>query len=147
MLKAILDYSNCPRTLWMQKWPAQCVLNASQTLWTREVEEFLKARGNQGAHANYEQLKRQLDDMVILIRGHISKSARITVGSLAVVDVHARDVQKKLADAGVSTVTDFDWISQMRCVLYGFIDLISNCIKCITTASGFFLVWDFILLS
>ena len=29
-------------------------------------------------------------------------------------DVHARDVQKKMAEAGVARVTDFDWISQMR---------------------------------
>lgn len=98
----------------MQKWSAQSVLNGSQTHWTREVEGCLNARGNQGAYAYYEQLRRQLDDMVILIRGDISKTARVTIGSLAVLDVHARDVQKKLADAGVCNVTDFDWISQMR---------------------------------
>jgi dynein heavy chain, axonemal len=114
MLKAIKDYPLVSRTTWMQKWPAQCVLNGSQAHWTREVEECLRARGNQGAYAYFEQLRRQLDDMVVLIRGQISKAARVTVGSLAVVDVHARDVQKKLAEAGVSLVTDFDWISQMR---------------------------------
>ena len=114
MIKAIQDYSHCPRTAWMQKWSAQSVLNGSQTYWTREVEQCLNARGNQGAYAYYEQLRRQLDDMVILIRGDISKTARVTIGSLAVLDVHARDVQKKLADAGVCNVTDFDWISQMR---------------------------------
>ena len=114
MIKAIQDYSHCPRTVWMQKWPAQCVLNGSQVHWTSEVEECLTARGNQGAYAYYERLRRQLDDMVLLIRGNISKTARVTIGSLAVLDVHARDVQKKLADAGVCNVTDFDWISQMR---------------------------------
>ena len=114
MLNAILDYTLRPRTEWMQRWAAQCVLNGSQTHWTREVEEFLKAKGNDGAYAYFEQLKRQLADMVLLIRGKISKAARITVGALAVVDVHARDVQKKIAEAGVTYVTDFDWISQMR---------------------------------
>ena len=114
MLNAILDYTLRPRTDWMQRWAAQCVLNGSQAHWTREVEECLKSRGNEGAYAYYEQLKRQLEDMVILIRGKISKAARTTVGALAVVDVHARDVQKKMAEAGVSSVTDFDWISQMR---------------------------------
>ena len=98
----------------MQKWSAQSVLNGSQVHWTSEVEECLTARGNQGAYAYYEQLRRQLDDMVVLLRGDISKTARVTIGSLAVLDVHARDVQKKLADAGVCSVTDFDWISQMR---------------------------------
>lgn len=31
-----------------------------------------------------------------------------------------RDVQKKMAEAGVSSITDFDWISQMR---YLYVDL------------------------
>lgn len=82
--------------------------------YTREVEEALKHKGNEGAWEYYRQLVRQLEDMVLLIRGNISKAARVTVGALAVVDVHARDVQKKMAESGVSKVTDFDWISQMR---------------------------------
>jgi dynein heavy chain len=98
----------------IKKWAAQCVLNGSQAHWTREVEETLKSGGNEGCYSYYEQLKRQLEDMVILIRGNISRNARTTVGALAVVDVHARDVQKKMAESGVSSVTDFDWISQMR---------------------------------
>jgi dynein heavy chain len=114
MYKAIVDYTMCSRTEWMQKWAAQCVLNGSQTHWTREVEQSLNENGNKGCYDYYTQLCRQLEDMVILIRGKISKLARVTVGALAVVDVHARDVQKKMADAGVSKVTDFDWMSQMR---------------------------------
>lgn len=31
-----------------------------------------------------------------------------------VIDVHARDVVKLLVDRGVSDLTDFDWISQLR---------------------------------
>eukprot|EP01038_Epipyxis_sp_PR26KG_P005424 gene5424-7514_t len=114
MYHSIIDYTLCSRTEWMQKWAAQCVLNGSQCHWTREVEEALKAKGNDGAWLYYNQLVKQLEDMVILIRGKISKAARVTVGALAVVDVHARDVQKKMAEAGVAKVTDFDWISQMR---------------------------------
>ena len=32
MLNAILDYTLRPRTDWMQRWAAQCVLNGSQVL-------------------------------------------------------------------------------------------------------------------
>lgn len=114
MLHAIIDYSTRSRTEWMQIWAAQCVLNGSQCHWTREVEESLKSGGNEGCWNYYRQLVKQLEDMVILIRGKISKAARTTVGALAVIDVHARDVQKKMAEAGVAKITDFDWISQMR---------------------------------
>jgi dynein heavy chain, axonemal len=30
MYKAIVDYPAIPRTVWMQKWPGQCVINGSQ---------------------------------------------------------------------------------------------------------------------
>jgi dynein heavy chain, axonemal len=114
MICAIVEYPKVPRTDWMQKWAAQCVLNGSQFHWTREAEAAMTASGNEGVWSYYEQLCKQLADMVILIRGKISKLARVTVGALAVVDVHARDVQKKMAEAGVSSISDFDWIAQMR---------------------------------
>jgi len=50
----------------------------------------------------------------VLIRGKLDALARITLGSLTVIDVHARDVTKKMAASGVSKLNDFDWISQLR---------------------------------
>jgi dynein heavy chain len=115
MLKAVVDYTQRPRTDWMQRWPSQCVLNGSQVHWTREAEQAFKERGNAGALEYYKQLDKQLQDMVLLIRRRdIAKSARVTIGALAVIDVHARDVQNKMVLDGVAEVTDFAWMSQMR---------------------------------
>ena len=82
---AVIDYGETKRTEWMQKWAGQCVLNGSQVHWTKEVEEELVEKGNQGMHDYYNKLVQQLTDMVILIRGNISKAARVTVGALAVI--------------------------------------------------------------
>ena len=114
MLSAIQDYTVSKRTDWMQKWPGMIVLNGSQAHWTRECEEYMKEKGNAGVRQYWQDCVTQLNDMVFLIRGKLSKNARMTVGALAVIDVHARDVLKKMADAGVKAPTDFDWVSQMR---------------------------------
>lgn len=48
------------------------------------------------------------------VRGKLTSLERKTIGALIVIDVHARDVVKDLADSGLTDVTDFDWISQLR---------------------------------
>lgn len=59
-------------------------------------------------------------DMIVVqlqVRGRLTSLERKTIGALIVIDVHARDVVKELADSGLTDVTDFDWISQLRYVL------------------------------
>ena len=100
----------------MLDWPGQVVLNGSQVHWTLETEKALADKGNQGVYDYYDQIKSQLADMVVLIRTGLSSNQRTTVGALAVIDVHARDVMKAMADAGVAESTDFDWQSDAASV-------------------------------
>ena len=111
---AIIDYTKRRRTKWMQAWPGMCVINCSQNHWTREIEDALTNDGAAGAKAMFEQQQRQLDDMVVCVRGKLSKLARKSVGALAVMDVHAKDVTQKLMQLGVSDKGAFEWISQLR---------------------------------
>jgi dynein heavy chain len=114
MIRAVRAYPDTVRTQWMLDWPGQVVLNASQVHWTSETETALSEKGNQGVYDYYEQIQQQLADMVLLIRRGLNSNQRTTVGALAVIDVHARDVMQAMGDAGVSSGTDFDWQSQMR---------------------------------
>ena len=61
-----------------------------------------------------EHQMEQLAEMVVLVRGELTKQARTTIGALTVVDVHARDVMKKLVFDHTEDKQDFNWISQMR---------------------------------
>jgi len=90
------------------------VLNVSQLYWTREVESAFDREGKQGLVTYLAQLNAQLQEIVNLVRGKLSKMERTTLGALTVIDVHARDVIQDMAEIGVEKATDFNWSSQLR---------------------------------
>uniref|UniRef100_A0AAZ3Q3C2 Dynein heavy chain 1, axonemal n=1 Tax=Oncorhynchus tshawytscha TaxID=74940 RepID=A0AAZ3Q3C2_ONCTS len=95
-----------PRTEWVLSWPGQVVIAGCQTFWTTEVSNALE----QGDLTDrlYPQLQTQL------VRGRLSKMQRAVLSALIVIEVHAKDVAAKLVEEGVSSINDFEWISQLR---------------------------------
>uniref|UniRef100_U3K1D6 Dynein axonemal heavy chain 12 n=1 Tax=Ficedula albicollis TaxID=59894 RepID=U3K1D6_FICAL len=121
MLKTVRDviarsrkaYLETERKRWVLEWPGQVVLCVSQMYWTSEVHEVLH-NGPKGLKDYYDTLQLQLNDIVELVRGKLSKQTRITLGALVTIDVHARDVIKEMIGSGVQSETDFQWLAQLR---------------------------------
>ncbi|XP_062847578.1 dynein axonemal heavy chain 3 [Trichomycterus rosablanca] len=105
------QYPEVDRKKWVLQWPGQVVICASSIFWTSEVSNAIQ---NNTLHAYVDQCNTQISDIVELVRGKLSAGARLTLGALTVIDVHARDVVMKLVQDGVSSLNDFQWISQLR---------------------------------
>jgi dynein heavy chain len=114
MYRSVLDYQKKHRKQWMQDWAGMFVLNGSQVHWTREIEKGLNTGGLEGLKKELEKQKHQLADMVVLVRGELTKNARNAIGALTVIDVHARDVVINCITNGVADPANFLWSSQLR---------------------------------
>ncbi|NXL44771.1 DYH1 protein, partial [Podilymbus podiceps] len=110
--RSIGVYPETPRTTWVLQWPGQVVIAGCQIFWTKEVSEALEA----GDLSNrlFPQLNTQLGNLVALVRGKLSKMQRAVLSALIVIEVHAKDVAAKLIEENVTSMNDFEWISQLR---------------------------------
>uniref|UniRef100_A0A8C9V6G4 Dynein axonemal heavy chain 7 n=1 Tax=Scleropages formosus TaxID=113540 RepID=A0A8C9V6G4_SCLFO len=109
--EGVKEYVQVPRKKWVLRWPGQVVICASSVFWTSEVSEAIE---NNSLPAYLQQSNDQIADIVELVRGKLPGGARMTLGALTVIDVHARDVVAKLAHDGISSLNDFQWMSQLR---------------------------------
>ncbi|KAI8840277.1 hypothetical protein BC829DRAFT_446998 [Chytridium lagenaria] len=106
-------YPTKPREQWVLDWPGQVVLCVSSIFWTMGMERAI-LQGKKGLEEFCAQLNAELAEVITLVRGDLPKMARVTLGALVVIDVHARDVTAALAHEGVKEISDFSWLSQLR---------------------------------
>ena len=93
------------------KWPAQLTLATSQVVWTAEVVQAFK---DGSLESCYNKMLVRLDAYRKLAMTNLSVKDRRGLSALIVIEVHARDVLKKLIDQNIKSETDFEWISQMK---------------------------------
>jgi dynein heavy chain len=111
--ESLITYIKEKRVEWVRAWMGQAVLCITQYYWTQNIH--ISIQGGQKPLEAYLQLNtEQINDIVKLVRGKLSKQNRTTLGALVVLDVHARDVLKKLVDEKVSSEDDFSWLCQLR---------------------------------
>lgn len=111
---AIASYKNEKRTVFVQRWTGMIVLATDCLHWTKDVEDAMNSKGLDGVISVEKQMIQELKDIVELVRGELSKQARLIIGALVVLDVHNKDVTSLLVQKGVSSPADFDWNSQLR---------------------------------
>ena len=109
-------YATTERKKWVLEWPGQVVLLGSQIYWTRDIAEALRnEKSNPGSVKKAaEKCDQQLKEIIELVRGDLTPLQRKTLSALVVMDVHNRDVARKLAEDGISSERDFSWLSQLR---------------------------------
>merc|ERR1719478_1529598 len=74
----------------------------------------MEAKGHEGLKEVLKKMQDELVDIVALVRGDLSKQARLIIGAMVTLDVHNKDVVVLLVENGVSSAQEFDWNSQLR---------------------------------
>lgn len=96
---------------WIHEWPGQIVQCCNCIQWTNDVTQAIL----EGTLKQQTELcTKQIETSVKMIQGRLSIGTQITVEALIVIDVHGRDIVKKLHELKVKGISDFNWISQLR---------------------------------
>uniref|UniRef100_A0A8C3LCE3 Dynein axonemal heavy chain 9 n=1 Tax=Chrysolophus pictus TaxID=9089 RepID=A0A8C3LCE3_CHRPC len=107
MTEAVTAYEEKPREQWLFDYPAQI-------WWTTEVGiAFARLEeGYENAMKEYHKKQvTQLNTLVTMLIGQLSKGDRQKIMTICTIDVHARDVVAKMI---VDSAQAFVWLSQLR---------------------------------
>lgn len=77
--QAIDAYPIKERTAWILDWPGQTILCVSQLYWTQQIELAMR-KGVPGLKKYLNQCEAELNAIILIIRGKLSKQNRITLG-------------------------------------------------------------------
>ncbi|VDM15555.1 unnamed protein product [Hydatigera taeniaeformis] len=113
ILSCLEDYMQTTRRDWVKHWCGQAVLAITMTYWTSNCTNAIN-KGLKELVSYMQENTRQIEEIVEMVRGKLSKQNRTTLQALIVLTVHARDVVQTLVDEKVRSDTEFPWLSQLR---------------------------------
>ncbi|KAM3922058.1 dynein axonemal heavy chain 9 [Leptodactylus fuscus] len=117
MTEAVTAYEEKPREQWLFDYPAQVALTCTQIWWTTEVGiSFARLEeGYENAMKEYYKKQvSQLNTLITMLIGQLSKGDRQKIMTICTIDVHARDVVSKMIAQKVDNAQAFVWLSQLR---------------------------------
>ncbi|XP_071659244.1 dynein axonemal heavy chain 9-like [Patagioenas fasciata] len=117
MTEAVMAYEEKPREQWLFDYPAQVALCCTQIWWTTEVGiAFARVEeGYENAMKEYHKKQvTQLNTLVTMLIGQLSKGDRQKIMTICTIDVRARDVVAKMIAQKVDNAQAFIWLSQLR---------------------------------
>ena len=95
----------------------QVALAGTQIWWTTEVNIAFN-RMEEGFETAlkdyYKKQVNQLNTLINLLLGDLSKADRQRIMTICTIDVHARDVVQKMIAQKVDNAQAFIWLSQLR---------------------------------
>uniref|UniRef100_H0Z5T6 Dynein axonemal heavy chain 17 n=1 Tax=Taeniopygia guttata TaxID=59729 RepID=H0Z5T6_TAEGU len=117
MSTAVAAYEDKPRDQWLFDHPAQVALCCTQIWWTAEVGmAFSRMKeGYEKAMKEYHKKQvAQLNTLVTMLLGQLSRGDRQKIMTICTIDVHARDVVAKMIAQKVDSGQAFVWLAQLR---------------------------------
>ena len=114
---AVITYEEKTREKWLFDYAAQVALTTTQIWWTTEVG-IVFARLEEGYENSMKDYSKkqiqQLNNLITLLLGDLTKGDRQKIMTICTIDVHARDVVLKMIGMKTDNAGAFAWQSQLR---------------------------------
>nr|CCA21283.1 inner dynein arm heavy chain 1beta putative [Albugo laibachii Nc14]CCA21656.1 dynein heavy chain 2 putative [Albugo laibachii Nc14] len=102
---------------WLRDSPGQLLITCGQTIWTNECIKALN-EVSKGEKKALKALKKKwllyLNKLADIGRSALSSVERKKIVALITTEIHSRDVIERLVKQNCKSVTDFDWLMQLR---------------------------------
>eukprot|EP00981_Chlorochromonas_danica_P004175 scaffold838_cov160-Ochromonas_danica.AAC.12 len=104
---------------WVKDTLGQLIITTGAIVWTTDCSKALLAISSGTKGALKQQKKKQvsyLNKLTAMIRSPLTKIERNKVVALITMEIHNRDVIERMIKANCNSISDFEWLSQLRFV-------------------------------